>query len=96
MSLKHSQKIIKKKFGYNSRFYKDFYFTNKILKKDSLKNETFISDNITKLFFQTMKRNIKFLIKINCYKGLRHKKNLPVRGQRTQTNAKTCKKIKYK
>ncbi len=36
--------------------------------------------------------NIKRLSDINCYRGLRHKKKLPVRGQRTKTNAKTCKK----
>lgn len=35
--------------------------------------------------------NIKRLIDICCYKGLRHKKNLPVRGQRTKTNARTRK-----
>lgn len=35
--------------------------------------------------------NIKRLIEINCYRGIRHKKNLPVRGQRTKTNARTRK-----
>lgn len=35
--------------------------------------------------------NIKRLIDLNCYRGLRHKKNLPVRGQRTKTNARTRK-----
>jgi len=35
--------------------------------------------------------NIKRLIDINCYRGLRHKKGLPVRGQRTHTNARTRK-----
>ena len=35
--------------------------------------------------------NIKFLIDIGCYRGLRHRKKLPVRGQRTHTNAKTRK-----
>ncbi len=38
--------------------------------------------------------NIKRLIDINCYRGLRHRKKLPVRGQRTKTNAKTCKKLR--
>ena len=33
--------------------------------------------------------NIKRLKEINCYKGERHKRNLPVRGQRTKTNART-------
>ncbi|HXF70385.1 MAG TPA: 30S ribosomal protein S13 [Thermoflexus sp.] len=35
--------------------------------------------------------NIKRLIDIGCYRGLRHKMNLPVRGQRTRTNARTRK-----
>jgi small subunit ribosomal protein S13 len=38
--------------------------------------------------------NIKRLIEIGCYRGLRHKRNLPVRGQRTRTNARTRKGIK--
>ena len=35
--------------------------------------------------------NIKRLMDINCYRGLRHRKGLPVRGQRTRTNARTGK-----
>ena len=33
--------------------------------------------------------NIKRLTEIGCYRGLRHRRNLPVRGQRTRTNART-------
>ncbi|HHT78216.1 MAG TPA: 30S ribosomal protein S13 [Actinobacteria bacterium] len=36
-------------------------------------------------------QNIKRLIDINSYKGIRHKRSLPVRGQRTHTNARTRK-----
>lgn len=35
--------------------------------------------------------NIKRLIEIGCYRGLRHRRGLPVRGQRTRTNARTRK-----
>jgi len=35
--------------------------------------------------------NIKRLIEIGCYRGLRHRRNLPTRGQRSRTNARTCK-----
>ena len=35
--------------------------------------------------------NIKRLIEIGCYRGMRHRRNLPCRGQRTRTNARTCK-----
>lgn len=35
--------------------------------------------------------NIKRLIEIGCYRGMRHRRNLPLRGQRTRTNARTMK-----
>ena len=35
--------------------------------------------------------NIKRLMEIGCYRGLRHRRSLPVRGQRTKTNARTRK-----
>jgi small subunit ribosomal protein S13 len=36
-------------------------------------------------------QNIKRLMDLGCYRGLRHRKGLPVRGQRTHTNARTRK-----
>jgi small subunit ribosomal protein S13 len=36
-----------------------------------------------------VRQNIQRLIEINCYRGSRHRKGLPVRGQRTKTNART-------
>ena len=36
-------------------------------------------------------QNIKRLMEIGCYRGVRHRKGLPCRGQRTKTNARTCK-----
>src|SRR5215813_6901518 len=38
-----------------------------------------------------LQMNIRRLIEIQCYRGLRHRRNLPVRGQRTHTNARTRK-----
>jgi small subunit ribosomal protein S13 len=35
--------------------------------------------------------NVKRLVDLGCYRGLRHRRNLPVRGQRTHTNARTRK-----
>ncbi|MEM7015935.1 MAG: 30S ribosomal protein S13 [Pseudomonadota bacterium] len=35
--------------------------------------------------------NIKRLMDLGCYRGIRHRRNLPLRGQRTQTNARTRK-----
>ncbi len=36
-----------------------------------------------------VRQNIQRLIEINCYRGVRHRRGLPVRGQRTKTNART-------
>ncbi len=36
-----------------------------------------------------VRQNIQRLIEINCYRGARHRRGLPVRGQRTKTNART-------
>ena len=38
-----------------------------------------------------VRMNIKYLEDIKCYRGIRHKKGLPVRGQRTRTNCRTRK-----
>jgi small subunit ribosomal protein S13 len=40
---------------------------------------------------KNMQMDIKRLIDIGCYRGMRHRRNLPVRGQRTHTNARTRK-----
>jgi len=40
---------------------------------------------------RTVSQNIKRLMDLACYRGLRHRKGLPVRGQRTHTNARTRK-----
>lgn len=40
---------------------------------------------------RTVSMNIKRLLDMKCYRGLRHRKKLPVRGQRTSTNARTRK-----
>ncbi len=36
-----------------------------------------------------VRQNIQRLIEINCYRGIRHRRNLPAHGQRTRTNART-------
>jgi small subunit ribosomal protein S13 len=38
---------------------------------------------------RTVSMNIKRLVEIKCYRGIRHQRGLPVRGQRTRTNART-------
>ena len=56
--------------------------TNKIKVEGDLKRE--------------ISQNIKRLMDIGCYRGLRHRKGLPVRGQNTKTNARTRKGPKRK
>ena len=60
--------------------------------------ETKIRDAIEQLGFavegdlrREVALNIKRLVEINCFRGTRHRKGLPVRGQRTKTNARTRK-----
>jgi small subunit ribosomal protein S13 len=56
-----------------------------------IKDNFIINDELKKKLVERQ----SFLLKINHYKGWRKKHNLPVRGQRTHTNAKTIRKQKY-
>ena len=49
------------------------------------------SDTVEGDLRREVKQNIARLMEIGCYRGLRHRKGLPVRGQRTHTNARTRK-----
>jgi small subunit ribosomal protein S13 len=87
---KHVIKLYEK-YGLNTKF---------VEKKYKKKHLGLIRQNIKKGDFEkkwadNVKKNIKFLIRIKNYKGNRHKLKYPVRGQRTHTNGKTTKKIKY-
>jgi small subunit ribosomal protein S13 len=48
--------------------------------------------NVSSRLRQETSSNIQNLVKIRCYRGSRHRNRLPVRGQRTSTNARTQKK----
>nr|WFG74038.1 30S ribosomal protein S13 [Cavernulicola chilensis] len=52
-------------------------------------------NSITSTRYSIVQNNIKNLKKVGCYKGIRHFKNLPVRGQRTRSNASTVKKLSF-
>ena len=52
------------------------------------------SSKVGSLLQKNVNENIKRYIKIRSYRGLRHRNSLPVRGQRTHTNAQTQKKKK--
>jgi small subunit ribosomal protein S13 len=71
---------------------------DKKVKDLSLDDEQAIRDSIERLGLvlegdlrKEVTLNIKRLVEINCYRGQRHRRSLPVRGQRTHTNARTRK-----
>ena len=67
--------------------------TNDLTEEDLVKLRDYIQNNIKVEgdLHREMSQNIKRLMEIGCYRGLRHRKGLPVRGQRTHTNARTRK-----
>jgi small subunit ribosomal protein S13 len=67
--------------------------TKDLTPKEISEIEKYIDNNlkIGNELRREVQSNIKRLIEINCYRGIRHKKKLPVRGQRTRTNARTRK-----
>ncbi|MBQ8275795.1 MAG: 30S ribosomal protein S13 [Clostridia bacterium] len=55
--------------------------------RDEIENAYTVEGDLRREVGMTIKR----LVEINCYRGIRHRKGLPVRGQRTKTNARTRK-----
>lgn len=64
-----------------------------LTEKDVAKLRDYIDANVTVEgdLRREVALNIKRLVEIGCYRGVRHRKGLPVRGQRTKTNARTRK-----
>ena len=67
--------------------------TNDLTEEDLVKLRDYIQNNIKVEgdLHREVSQNIRRLMEIGCYRGLRHRKGLPVRGQRTHTNARTRK-----
>ena len=67
--------------------------TNDLTEEDLVKLRDYIQNNIKVEgdLHREVSQNIKRLMEIGCCRGLRHRKGLPVRGQRTHTNARTRK-----
>jgi len=87
----HKSNIIGIKLGFSFPFlFKNLNIYNLQLLSYILDYYTWLEIRIKHYIFQ----NIKKLVEINAYKGLRHKDSLPVRGQRTRSNACTKKKNK--
>ena len=66
---------------------------NDITEEDLGKIRDYVQKNITVEgdLHREVSQNVKRLMEIGCYRGLRHRRGLPVRGQRTHTNARTRK-----
>ena len=66
---------------------------NDVSEEDLTKLRDYIQDNIKVEgdLHREVSQNVKRLMEIGCYRGLRHRRGLPVRGQRTHTNARTRK-----
>ena len=66
---------------------------NDITEEDLGKIRDYIQKNLTVEgdLHREVSQNVKRLMEIGCYRGLRHRRGLPVRGQRTHTNARTRK-----
>ena len=87
----HKSIIISSKMGLSFPFlFKNLNNYNLQLLSYILDYYTWLEIRIKHYIFQ----NIKKLVELNAYKGLRHKDSLPTRGQRTRTNASTKKRIK--
>ena len=67
--------------------------TKDLAEEDVIKIRSYIDNNykVEGDLRREITQNIKRLIEINSYRGIRHKRGLPVRGQRTHTNARTRK-----
>ena len=67
--------------------------TNDLTEEDLVKLRDYIQNNIKVEgdLHREVSQNIKRLMEIGSYRGVRHRKGLPVRGQRTHTNARTRK-----
>lgn len=77
--------------------FEDFnYFGNFQYKTELYKFFLTAEQNLESLLRRKQSKAIENLIKMNCYRGLRHKLGFPVRGQRTHTNANTIKYLKHK
>ena len=67
--------------------------TDDLTEEELSKLRDYIQNNLTVEgdLHREVSQNIKRLMEIGCYRGLRHRRGLPVRGQRTHTNARTRK-----
>ncbi len=82
-----AQEIIKK-LGFDPNMRAGKLSQEDIARLNTLLTEGYVVEGDLR---RQVQNNIKRLISINCYRGLRHRTGLPVRGQKTQSNARTRK-----
>lgn len=85
IGLSKSNEILQKTDINKDKKIKELSDEQIILLRNILSNDYELEGNLKR----STAINIKRLIEINCYRGKRHKTNLPMRGQRTRTNART-------
>jgi len=84
---KHNSKEVLEKAQVPLKLVKDLTPEEIKAIEDVIRRDYIVEGDLRKQIAQ----NIKKLMEINCYRGIRHKRGLPVRGQRTRTNARTRK-----
>ena len=87
IGLTSSQQILAKANVNENIRIKDLTQDQEKLLRDIIQNEYTVEGALR----TQVSMNIKRLMEIGCYRGLRHKRSLPVNGQRTRTNARTRK-----
>jgi len=87
IGLTTSQKILEKANVSQNIRIKDLTMDQEKILRDIIQNEYIVEGSLR----TQVSMNIKRLMEIGCYRGLRHKRGLPVNGQRTRTNARTRK-----
>ena len=87
IGLTTSQKILQKADLDENIRIKDLSIEQEKALRDIIQNEYVVEGSLR----TQVSMNIKRLMEIGCYRGLRHKRGMPVNGQRTRTNARTRK-----
>jgi small subunit ribosomal protein S13 len=82
-----SQEILQKANIDESKKVQDLSMDEEKILRDIIQNDYVVEGSLR----TTIAMNIKRLMEIGCYRGIRHKRGLPVHGQRTHTNARTRK-----
>ena len=82
-----AREILKKANVDPNTYVKDLTDDEVLKLREAIDNELTVEGDLRR----ERSQNIKRLMEIGCYRGMRHRRNLPVRGQNTKTNARTRK-----